>query len=300
MATAIGSYLCDSSTLANFKAWAQAISAALGTTAGWVQSSDTGQVNWSTISAVPGSSSFVYEMWKPNDGLANFYLKVEYGNSSSSNGPAVRLTVGTMTDGAGNLTGNVVGPFYTTGNTVTTGTTPPYECRFSGAPGRFAAMLWRLGAGNSPQFFAVERSVDSTGAYTASHVTLIAGGGQAGGGGNSAAVAQQTLHLSLGPAPATSVFGSPQGGLGVRTFSNQGASGVFNGSVAFETVSPYVGYFDFPLTCVGLGNSTAYLEGQVFAATLYGTSRTYIATQSSRLASFGGVNTTISLCMRYD
>ena len=79
MSTQQSFLVCDSSTLANFKSWAQTISAFF-TTATWTQSADTGQVNWSTIASVPGSGAFVYEIWEPNDGLTTFYVKVEYGN----------------------------------------------------------------------------------------------------------------------------------------------------------------------------------------------------------------------------
>jgi hypothetical protein len=302
MATYLGSALCDNSTLANFIAWAQPISTALGTTAGWLQSSDTGQVNWSTISAPPGSAAYVYEVWQPNDGLANFYLKIEYGNFTGTNSPTVRLTIGTVTNGAGTLIGSVVGPFTTNLGSIPTSTSTPYECRFSGAPGRFHAMLWRL-SGLSTQFFSVERSVNSAGTYTSTHVTLITAGGTTPSGGAQNSVNQQTLHLTLGPAPAQSIANNGAiGGLAARLFypGNTTSSGVFNGSAGFDTVSPYVGYFDWPLTGVGLGNENTYTEGMVFTTTLYGATRTYITTLSGRLANCGALGSASSLCMRYD
>src|SRR5690242_8747640 len=146
MATSQQQLVCDSSTLANFKQWAQGISGNF-TTFGWVQSGDTGQVNWSTIASVPGAASFVYEIWQPNDGLTTFYLKVEYGNVSGTNCPSLRLTLSTSTNGAGTPTGFIVGPW----NTNVTIFTPPststqFECNFSGAAGRIGAMMWRNGS----------------------------------------------------------------------------------------------------------------------------------------------------------
>jgi hypothetical protein len=298
MATAQGNYPFDSSTLANFIAWAQAISSALGTTAGWIQSADSGQVNWGTISAVPGGGAYVYEIWEPNDGLSNFYLKIEYGNFSSANQPSIRLTIGTSTNGAGSLVGSVVGP-YIPWSGVPGATTTTYECRFSGAPGRFHALLWRLAANGCTQSFSIERSVDSAGAYTSSHVTLITAGGNSG-----SPINQQTLHLTLGPAPVQSAPGGNSGGLAVRAFypvlGGGSGPGVFNGSVGFETASPYIGYFDFPLTGVGAGNTASYAEGNVFSTTLYGATRTYIATQSGRLGLCGPCNSGAAFCMRFD
>jgi hypothetical protein len=90
MATSQQFLVCDSSTLANFKSWAQAISGWFAT-AGWSQAADTGQVNWSTIVSVPGSGAYVYEVWQPNDGLTTFYAKIEYGNSTASACPVSEL-----------------------------------------------------------------------------------------------------------------------------------------------------------------------------------------------------------------
>src|ERR1019366_10375320 len=95
----------DNSTLANFKNWATAISAFF-ITAGWTRTSDTGQVNWSTIATVPGAGSFVYEILQTNDGATTYYLKVEYGtHNDGSNNPAMRFTGGTSTTGTGSISG---------------------------------------------------------------------------------------------------------------------------------------------------------------------------------------------------
>lgn len=302
MSASTSNIVCDSSTLTNFKAWAQAISSFFST-AGWTQSSDTGQVNWGTISAVPGSGAYMYEVWEPNDGLTNFYLKVEYGNfSGQTNCPTVRLTLGTATNGAGTLTGYVVGPFTTTLNSYTApSTTVQYPCYFSGAPGRISIMMWRGGANRCPSVFSVERSINSSGAYTSSHVTLVT----VGCNGGSASAYQQTLVFGVGVAPAQ-CQGSTSGRNGsfaVRAFEpNLGGSAAFNGSIPFDTIAPMVGQWDFPLTCLGTAPSSNLTEGQVFTTTLYGSTRTYVATASGDLPFSIYANSSVSqpLCMRYD
>jgi hypothetical protein len=295
--------VCDSSTLANFKAWAQPISSWLST-AGWLQSSDTGQVNWSTIASVPGVNSYVYEVWEPNDGLTNFYLKVEYGNNNISNSPAVRLTIGTATNGAGTLTGTVMGPYATQNGS---GITPPsttiqYPCNFSGAAGRLAVMMWRTAPNQAAQAFAVERSVNAAGAYTGTHVTLMTAGAENANVSNMG-YQQQTLVFGVGVAPAQSTFNTiVAGGMAVRAFypNNTGASGNFNGAVPFDTTAPAVGFYDYPLTSFGWGGTPNYTEGQVFTTTLYGSTRTYIATQTQPLTRCGPNAAWGTLCMRYD
>src|SRR6266478_9217496 len=107
MATSTGNSVNDNSSLANFKSWAQAISNAISGF-GWVQTGDTGQVNWGSIASVP-SSTYVYEIWKANDAAAAtlpIYLKIEYGFSATV--PRIRMTVGTSSNGSGTITGGVV------------------------------------------------------------------------------------------------------------------------------------------------------------------------------------------------
>jgi hypothetical protein len=298
--------VCDSSTLANFKQWAQAISAFF-TTAGWTQSSDTGQVNWSTISSVPGSSAYVYEVWQPNDGLTTFYVKIQYGNAGTAAQPNILLTLSTATNGAGTPTG-----FFTTtisvapaGLTVPS-TTTQFECDFSGAAGRIGAMMWRNSTTtNSQQLFIIERSVNSSGAYTSSHVTLATIGNN--GGSNEAF--QQSLVFGVGPAPAS--FNSNRGATNYGGFITRGYGGwsngstwitsAFNGGIGLDTISPYVGFFDNQLTMLGTAGNIDLAEGVTFTVTLYGATRTYVPSKAGRLgAECGPMQTQAFLCMRFD
>lgn len=285
MATIQSQLVCDSSTLTNFKQWAQAISTAFSTF-GWLQSSDTGQVNWSSLAAVPGSGAYVYDIWQPNDGLTNFFLKVEYGNVTA-NAPNVRVSVGTSTNGAGTLTGNIVGPLSVSGNGSPSGsTTATYECNFSGAAGRFAAMLWRNGPLSTAcqQLFAVERSLNTGGSYTGSYVTLWALG-------YSNNPRQQTLHLTAGPTIASNWI--------TRGYAS--ASLAFNGSIAVDLAAPAVGYFDVPCTVIGSAYGADMVEGVPFSVTLFGNQRTYMPSKLGNFAAAGPAgNTSFCACMRYD
>jgi len=306
MATSLQNLVCDNSTLAHFISWAQAISTFIGTTAGWTQAADTGQVNWGTLSAVPGSGATVYEIWQPNDGLTNFYLKVEYGNySGQTNSPIVRVSIGSATNGAGTLAGNVVGPFSSGANAASPSSSNLYECRFSGAPGRLHIMMWRLagsGYGGAPQAFSVERSINASGVYTSAHVTLFYTGVASVSAYST--VSQQTLHLTNGVAPAQSLISNANsyGGLAATLFcaGNGSLSGVFNNSIGFDTMAPYIGYFDNQLTGIGLGNQASFSEGQVFSTSLYGNSVSYIVSANGPFGRVGPNAAAASLCVRFD
>jgi hypothetical protein len=298
MAASTGNYVCDNSTLANFKSWAQAISTAIAA-GGWTQSTDTGQVNWSTISAVPGSGAYVYEIWQPNDGLANFYVKMEYGNFSGTNCPAVRISAGTATNGAGTLSGNVIGPWATPYTSYTApSTTVTYPCYFAAGAGYLSILLWNGGGNSCAQAFAVERSCDVNGNHTAAHVTVFVAGYS-----QRVCSSHQTLHLTNGAAPWFGDRNSDSGQIAARIFDATGAvggSGVFNASLALDGIAPYIGFFDYPLTAVALGGRNSLSSGQIFTSSVYGATRTYVATNSGVLYRSMGTSTSSYLCLRYD
>jgi hypothetical protein len=90
-----------------FRTWGGAISTALAT-AGLVQTSDTGQINWTTVTN-PGTTStaYGYEVWRFNDSLQStkpLFFKLEYGAGAAAATPALWVTTGTATDGAGTMT----------------------------------------------------------------------------------------------------------------------------------------------------------------------------------------------------
>jgi hypothetical protein len=306
MSTQQSFLVCDSSTLANFKSWGSAISAFFST-ATWTQSTDTGQVNWSTISSVPGSNAYVYEVWQPNDGLTTFFVKIEYGNVGTAAQPSIRLTISTSTNGAGTATGFIIGPINTQNNGLTPNATTTYECDFSGAAGRIGAMLWRNGTGNMQQLFAIERSVNSSGAYTSSYVTLWTAGTCSSPGNFS----QRSLLLAVGAAPSMAANGlTLVGGWTARVVrssspgvpSNNTNAAAFNGSIPFDTPAPVVGYFDYACTVVGAACYGDLAEGVTFTVTLYGSTRTYMP---GKIGPFQNDITNVNqnnnvTCLRYD
>lgn len=247
-------------------------------------------------STLPGSAAYFYEIWHPNDGLTDFYLKVEYGNMSGTNCPAVRLTISTATNGAGTAGGTVMGPYTYNSSFTAPSTTIPYDCRFSGGPGRISFLLWRGAPNSAAQVYAIERSINASGTYTGAHVTLMLAGYC-----SQEPYIQQTLVFGLGVAPLQSAGNSSYGGMACRTF-NLGSSNnsYFNNLVPFDTTAPFIGYFDYPLTSFGAVPAANGSEGALFTATIYGASHTYISTQSGCLYRCGPANSTIYFCMRYD
>lgn len=162
------------STDANFRAWGSAISTGLST-AGWVKTADTGQIDWVNVLAPTAINTVQgYEIWRMNDALQSTYpvfIKLEYGSGTTVTYPFLAVTIGTGSDGAGNLTGQLS----TRRALTSTASSVLFPGFVSGAPNRLviAPHCGQNGAtgSSSHSFIAViERSHDNTGSDTGAGV----------------------------------------------------------------------------------------------------------------------------------
>ncbi len=102
--TTINSYL-NSDAL--FRLWGKAISDQM-LAGSWVKTTDTGQIDWATITRAASNTAAGYEIWRSNDaggGLNEIYVKIEYGSGTSNVFASNWLTVGWGSNGSGTLTG---------------------------------------------------------------------------------------------------------------------------------------------------------------------------------------------------
>ncbi len=186
MATAYNpSLIVDTSSASSFRAWAQWVEDVLVNIGGWVVTNDTGQT---LPSALPPATQVQqhkgFRIYRMNDTLqatAPVFMRIDYGSGNwtpSVVGPpwpcAVWLTIGTGSTGTGTITGKMLDDRYV----------PNYGGSFSGVGGdsfasvannRCAIALWGgSGAASfAPLVFSVERSVDTTGAYTGDGVLVV-------------------------------------------------------------------------------------------------------------------------------
>jgi hypothetical protein len=272
--------------------------------AGVNESGSSGAVTAQTT--VPATNAYVYEIWTPNDGLTNFFLKLEYGSGTTAH---IRGTLSSSTNGAGVSAGFITtsAPWDANINNVANpSATTQYECNFSGAPGRFSAMMWRNSPSSNQVLLSVERSVNSSGVYTGTHVTYMQTANYNGAIGVSMG-RQQTLLFGVGLGPCTysqSGVGNSSYGFVLRSMlpNCAGTVGVnstsFNGSISFDTVTPCIGMFDYPLTTIGCCYGPDVAEGAPFQTTVYGATRTYIPSKQGVFATT--VNQFQAVCMRYD
>jgi len=170
--------ISDSSLTASFRAWGSVVDATF-VTFGWVRTSDTGQVNWSTVTG-PGvaNTSCGYSIFRMADTLQGSYpvfIKIEYGsNGAGANCACIWITVGTGSDGAGNITGALTGRYQLyDANAETTANMPSY---FSGSTNRYCFVLWpQNNQAYNYMLFSIERTKNASGAVTGDGLLFFIG-----------------------------------------------------------------------------------------------------------------------------
>lgn len=176
----VSSYTTD----AKFRNWGLTCSTALQAS-GLVKTSDTGQINWVTVSKpVATNTKAGYEIYRFADTLQStkpIFIRVDYGSggTASGNSPCTWLTIGVSTDGAGTITGLNTGSIQGFAMSATVSNTAmPYY--FTHTTGGYALMHFgaSLASGTptytNPGWWVIERSINkTTGAATGDGVTLM-------------------------------------------------------------------------------------------------------------------------------
>lgn len=108
MANVLTSFPVSISDATTMRAWGQNIAAIL-TAMGLVRTTDTGTIDWSTVS-YPGSVNTIagYDIWRFNDALqstAPVFIKIGYGRGANSGMTYMTVEVGAATNGALTLSG---------------------------------------------------------------------------------------------------------------------------------------------------------------------------------------------------
>lgn len=284
----------DSTTDANFQQWVQFIDNGF-INSGWVHSSDTGQINPATVTHPVQNTYAGYIIYNPNDALASqfkIYVRIDFGsNNSATPGPAIKLTIGTGSNGAGTITGSNVVSISGTGTTPSTscftgsvsvaGTgATTYDSYASGdSGGRISFLLWRNAAVATTTMFGLERSLDANGNYTAAYYTVWTAGSGASSNGSQLwavfpiGVTIGSYNMNVNPATNMGAFPLIQNNGSATTYT-------FGPTSVVYPVFPLIGRVDNPITSLIGIFSADQTEGAQFSATMYGTSHNYIFTKN--------------------
>ena len=277
----------NNSTNAQFRAWGQNVSSTINS-CGMIQTSDTGQINWATVTAPAGANTIQgYEVWRFADALqasAPVYFKLEYGSGSTANNPSLNLILGSGSDGLGNLTGITMRE-----NAACSGTAGNTTCYVCGDTNRLTLALFVAGANATAASCLVhmlERTVDAAGVLTAEGVLYI--------GRGTSVWQQQAWNCKTGPMSAQEV-----------TLGCMGPSIGNGGSGANTSVYPIYhtkGIFLNPGYNMFGGFEANFPANITTTFTVYGVSHTYMPMSQVNASApvFRTVSSTSNVLLRYD
>lgn len=255
---------------ATFREWGSDFALKLAAV-GLVQTSDTAQINWTTVTRPGSATNAGFEIWRFNDslqGTAPVFIRIDYGTHTATTAPRMQFTVGTGTNGSGTLTGTALTTARVVHGSITQVTDTArqsYMCAVAG----FFGFNWKVGAGLTEASFFICRTCDATGAPSVTGAMVSWGAGTV-----ASSTARQSLRFAATAAAytATTVIADQMLGVNyqVPTTSAVGADiQVFLGWTITPRVEPLFG------VC---GVYPAELApGGTFPATLVGsTPRTFL------------------------
>lgn len=177
---------CTIASVAAAKAWIQAMHTNL-LACGLVQTTDTGQLDIASISAIPatggyfGSLLYRFNDTKQSDKPVIIKLRPYVGSYGGANSAGLAVTIGFATDGAGNITGSNSGEFNVFNSGTGTQRSEPgvsTPCYAIHGEGHFSMLLHlgRVQAAAAKQFplvyLGIARTMDSSGSFTSDGVYI--------------------------------------------------------------------------------------------------------------------------------
>lgn len=267
---------------ATFREWGLEFATMLAAV-GLVQTADTGQINWATVTRPGISTNAGYEIWRFDDslqGTAPIYIRIDYGTHANANGPRMQFTVGTGSNGSGTITGTALSTARQVGSSATQNTDTArqsYMCAVDG----FFGVMWKVGSSSDAAFF-VCRTCDSTGAPTATGSMIHWGATTASG-----STARQSMRYAATAAAFTATTTLGEQSLGINP-QNPAASSVGADIQVFLgwTITPRVE----PLFGVCGVIPSELVPGGTFSVTLVGSTPRTFLTWPTLGGPFGPVN----------
>lgn len=261
---------------AEFRTWVAELIAML-TSAGLVQTSDTGQINTATATRPGTNTEGGYAIFRFNDtqqATAPIFMRFGFGTGSAATAPRVQLIVGTASNGSGTISGVGISITSIGASAAPASAVTAYTTRVCVVDG-FFGLMWKLGATNGTNaalgFCAICRSTDSSGAATAEAAAIYTGN-------NAPAVTMARYQVPSTTAMTAGSYSLIIGGYTTSLVS--GAAQVFKHYLAMPKVVP--NQYLLTVLSAEIGNNTS------FTATPIGvTSHTYISGGSQGVITAG-------------
>jgi len=177
MTTQSWSFAADHQSDAGFRLWGADFAAKLAAV-GMVQTADTGQINWASVTRPGTNTDGGYEIWRFADTMqatAPIFLRINYGTGSVATRPRIQIIVGTSSNGSGTIGGTALTATLTTSAGTGTATGSSFTSYMAAGEGYFW-FAWLAGGattGLASAFCAVLRTTDSAGAPTARGALIL-------------------------------------------------------------------------------------------------------------------------------
>lgn len=251
---------------ASFRVWINEIHNAL-IAFGWLQTADTGQINFSTVTRPAGTNQYPgFACYQMNDALQSscaVFIRLDFGTGGNTDTPGIKLQVAIGgTNGTGTLTGNV-GTQTTMGGQGTSANLS--NLRTSGDAGSFRALLWTTQAG-AGFCICIERDKNTNGVDNALGVNYAVcwAANNAGGFG----VASQFLQQAGG----TGLYDTTRLYALISSFSSQ----TWGSSTGVAPVCTSFGPFRNPMIGMLVTGFVDFAVESTNPVPIYGSSRTYM------------------------
>lgn len=252
-------------TNATFRTWGSSIGTALAAI-GLVKTSDTGQINWTTVTMPAASAYGGYEIWRFNDASQTTYplfFRIDYGTSSTTSYGTIKVTLGKGSSGAGVITSVIQSELQSGAHFQTSGG----SCYASTSTSGFSLYV---APGTGSIGFTIERSLDSTGSPTGNGVALIRSEANTGS-------PSPNWHVYSYADPASTVLGFSPMQLPILW-----SGATFSSTSSLSKDGAIAPVFPLALACTGVPPwiskqlvAIAPADAGVYTASPHGTSHTY-------------------------
>jgi hypothetical protein len=271
------------STDAHFRANASFIHDLLVTTGGWVQTSDTGQIDLTTVNK-PGSTNTKagYAIYRMDDALqatVPLFLKIYYGTARAATAFGIWFSLATSSNGSGTLNGTV----YVNNDAIGTptcaataaATVGTIECYGSADTSRAVFEMFDHDSTGAVQLrFLLERSRSTIGAATSDGFILV-------WSSLSSWNKQQFIPAAGSP---------PVAETGVAYIQTTNTTGAYGLNVGLGIPIPLLGFAQQPGIQMVIAKTGDVAVGTVLSFSLYGTSRTFKFARNTAQQISGGAS----------
>jgi hypothetical protein len=207
MLTLSNTIVPSNSTAALFRAWSKFVRDGM-VAGGWVQTSDTGQIDFATASA-PGAANTKagYVILRMNDSLQTahpVFVRLDFGSAGATNNVSIWITAGSGSNGSGTITGAWVTD-QRLGNGSSDAVSQPYYSHVSATSASAAVALFYHAVNTFLVHFSIERAKNADGTDDGTGL-LVYSTGRAGVKGSDnrlsiySTVDDGTLHQAEGAA----------------------------------------------------------------------------------------------------